>query len=89
MERKQQRPSVSGQVCLHCVPVAYNTSFVVSRLHLVSESHLRHKKGSVAEQVGGHQQGSDHRQICFIITETDREREGSNSGFVYSTQSFL
>ena len=78
MERKQQRPSASGQVCLHCVSVTYNTSYVVSRLHLVSESHLRHNKGSVAEQVGGHQQGSDRRQIYFIVTETDGEREGSN-----------
>ena len=41
--------------------------------------HLRHSKGGVAEDVGGHQQRSDCRQI-FIVTETNRKHDGGREG---------
>lgn len=51
-------------------------SYVSSFLYLSSERrhHLGHHEGRVAQDVGGHQQGGDSRQISLLITDTNKER---------------
>lgn len=59
------------------------SSNVSSFLYLNSERrhHLGHHKGRVTQDVGGHQQGSDSRQISLLITDTNKERTTLHTGY--------
>lgn len=65
------------------VSVYIRSSYVSSFLYQSGESrhHLGHHERRVAQDVGGHQQGSDSRQISFLITDTNKERTTLHTGY--------
>lgn len=86
-EREKKRQEWLSLWLFHLCTRRYNSSYVFSFLYVSGKCmcHLRHYKGSVAQHVRGHQQGSDCRQIRFIITETNVERELNNTLFTSLT----
>lgn len=85
-KEEEQRWCVSQQVRVRSA--AFTSVAQMSFLYLSNESrhHLGHHEGRVAQDVGGHQQRSDSRQISLIITDTNKERAMLHTGYTVTPQ---